>query len=263
MCRLLAYLGPPITLDRLIFQPEHSLVVQSYQPKEMTAGLLNADGFGLGWYHGDRLEPPYVYRHVLPIWSDVNLPEISRYVVSPCVLAYVRSATPGLAIDLSNCQPFRQENLLLIHNGYIEDFRQTLYRPIRNTLDDRTYQQIKGTTDSEHIFALVLAERHRHPELSLLEILGRAIDRLDVLARDHGSYFSANVILSDGKKLVACRHANRSPVPTLYWLRDDPAYPGAVLVASEPVGPGDWQVCPEHCFLSVEPDLDCSLLPFP
>jgi len=44
MCRLLSYLGQPVLLDRLISQSDHSLVVQSYQPKEMTAGLLNADG---------------------------------------------------------------------------------------------------------------------------------------------------------------------------------------------------------------------------
>ena len=46
MCRLLAYLGPPIRLDRLIVEPEHSLVEQSYKPREMTSGHVNADGFG-------------------------------------------------------------------------------------------------------------------------------------------------------------------------------------------------------------------------
>ena len=45
MCRLLAYLGEPIPLEELIFKPEHSLVVQSYQPKELEFALLNADGF--------------------------------------------------------------------------------------------------------------------------------------------------------------------------------------------------------------------------
>ena len=50
MCRLLAYLGPSIALNRLISEPEHSLVVQSYAPREMTSGRLNADGFGFAWY---------------------------------------------------------------------------------------------------------------------------------------------------------------------------------------------------------------------
>ena len=31
--------------------PEHSLIVQSYKPREMISGTVNADGFGIGWYH--------------------------------------------------------------------------------------------------------------------------------------------------------------------------------------------------------------------
>ncbi|MBD2018667.1 class II glutamine amidotransferase, partial [Leptolyngbya sp. FACHB-36] len=132
MCRLLGYLGPRVQLDRLLFKPEHSLIVQSYQPKEMTAGLLNADGFGVGWYHPERQNEAFVYKNTLPIWSDVvNLPSLSRYVESGCILANVRSATPGLTVDLSNCQPFQYQRLLAMHNGAIEQFRQSLYRPIR------------------------------------------------------------------------------------------------------------------------------------
>ena len=48
MCRLLGYLGEPILLDAILYKPEHSLIVQSYDPREMTSGLLNADGFGIG-----------------------------------------------------------------------------------------------------------------------------------------------------------------------------------------------------------------------
>ncbi len=51
MCRLLAYLGSPVSLEHLLYKPEHSLIVQSYQPCEMTSGVVNADGFGVGWYH--------------------------------------------------------------------------------------------------------------------------------------------------------------------------------------------------------------------
>ena len=156
MCRLLAYIGEPIQGDRLLLQPEHSLEVQSYRPKEMTAGLLNADGFGVGWYHPKKDDLPYTYKSLLPIWSDVNLPQISRYLESHCVLAYVRSATPGLPVDLGNCQPFVEQKISFVHNGYINNFRQTLYRPIRAYLNDYLYQNVHGTTDSEHIFALIL-----------------------------------------------------------------------------------------------------------
>ena len=82
MCRLLGYLGPSISLDCLLNKPEHSLIVQSYQPREMTAGLLNADGFGIGWYHPQRDTTPFTYKNILPIWNDPNLSSLNRYLSS-------------------------------------------------------------------------------------------------------------------------------------------------------------------------------------
>ena len=95
MCRLMGYLGIPIQLDRLLNKPEHSLIVQSYQPREMTAGLLNADGFGVGWYAADRQTEPFIYKNTLPIWNDINLPSLSRYVESGCIVASVAVPQQG------------------------------------------------------------------------------------------------------------------------------------------------------------------------
>ncbi len=256
MCRLLGYLGLPVHLDRLLSKPEHSLVVQSYQPREMTAGLLNADGFGLGWYHPNSETAPFTYKNTLPIWSDVNLPSLGRYIESGCVLANVRSATPGQAVDLSNCQPFQHHLILGVHNGFIANFRQTLYRPIRNRLSDSAYQAIGGSTDSEHIFALVVSELSKSPEMALAEALRQTIAILQDLAEQYQTSFSANVILSDGKQLAISRFAYGVAVPSLYWLHDDPLFPRSVLAASEPLFPGDWVTCPENHIVSVSHDLD-------
>lgn len=254
MCRLLGYVGPPVQLDRLLLKPEHSLVVQSYQPREMTAGLLNADGFGMGWYHPTQDTPPYTYKTILPIWNDINLPELSRYIESGCVLASLRSATPGQGVNLSNCQPFQQNFILGIHNGFIENFRQTLYRPLRDRLTDAAYLSIQGSTDSEHLFALVMSQRETNPDLSLEESLHQALKSLADLAKAKDTNFAANVILSDGKRLVASRFANRVN-PTLYWLRDDSTFPDAVLVASEPLFSGNWNPFPECTLLTIDHDL--------
>jgi len=261
MCRLLGYLGKPLQLDKILYKPEHSLIVQSYQPKEMTAGLLNADGFGIGWYHPQQETNPYIYKNILPIWSDINLPQVSRYVESGCMLAYVRSATPPLAVDLSNCQPFTNNKLLFIHNGYINNFRQTLYRSVRYGLDDYTYNLIQGTTDSEHIFALIVNELRKISNVHLELALENTLKKLTQLAKTEQVYFSANIIVSDGKKLVASRYANRTPIPTLYWLRDDPLFPDAVILASEPLFKGNWRSCPENSIISVGEDLEVNIEP--
>jgi glutamine amidotransferase len=256
MCRLLGYLGSVIQLDHLLYKPEHSLIVQSYQPREMTSGVVNADGLGIGWYHAQRDVQPFTYKNTLPIWNETNLPELSRYIESKCVLGYVRSATPGQALDMSNCQPFRDDRFLFIHNGFIDRFRQTLYRPIRDRLSDRVYQSINGTTDSEHIFALLVNELQASPDSSIETALHTTLITLTQLAQSHHVSFSATSILSDGHRLVASRYAFGTSVPTLYWLRDDPSYPNAVIIASEPLFPGNWNSCPKSSILTVGEDLE-------
>ncbi|MEV4728171.1 ergothioneine biosynthesis protein EgtC, partial [Micromonospora humida] len=78
MCRHLAYLGPPVTLRSLLYDPPHSLVRQSWAPRDMRGGgTVNVDGFGVGWYPGTgrpggddgRGGAPVRYRRAGPIWS--------------------------------------------------------------------------------------------------------------------------------------------------------------------------------------------------
>lgn len=257
MCRLLGYLGSPIQLDQLLIKPEHSLVIQSYKPQEMTFGLLNADGFGVGWY-GESEDLPYIYRNILPIWNDANLPQLGRYIKSSCYLGYVRSATSHLSVDLINCQPFTQEKLLFIHNGFIDDFSKTLYRPIRNELNDSTYRGIKGTTDSEHIFALIVNELETNPSISLSEALNNTIVHLMKLAAPEKIDFSANIVLSNGKELVASRYSNRQSSPTLYYIKEHNLSDG-VIVASEPFFQGKWISCPEASIITIKENLEVSI----
>jgi ergothioneine biosynthesis protein EgtC len=258
MCRLLGYLGPPILLDSILCQPKHSLIVQSYQPREMTSGLLNADGFGIGWYHPQRETDPFTYKSTVPIWNDINLSSMSRYVESDCILGYVRSATLGQGLDLSNCQPFVRDRLLFIHNGAIKNFRQTLYKPIRNQLSDDIYQSINGTTDSEHIFAL-FNEVKNQGDLSLENALDQTLNILGDLANQYQVEIGANIIISNGCQLIASRFACGNIPPSLYWLQNDPTFPQSIIIASEPLFVGNWQPCPAQSIISIGEDFDLNI----
>ena len=50
MCRHLAYVGAPIRMGELLTDPPFSLVRQSWAPRRQQHGVVNADGFGVGWY---------------------------------------------------------------------------------------------------------------------------------------------------------------------------------------------------------------------
>ncbi len=258
MCRLLGYLGPIRSLEALILLPEHSLLVQSYLPQEMNVGLLNADGFGVGWYHPRQAVEPFLYRQVLPIWSDPNFTEhLARFIESGCVLASVRSATPGQAVQLTNTQPFRWGRWLGMHNGFIENFRQTLFRPLREKLDDLSYALVEGTTDSEHLFALFCSQMLQNPQLSPIMALRQTLRLVLDLAQAEDVRVALNMIVTDGNYLLAARCGNPSPNPSLYWQQ-----PGGVYIASEPLTPqNSWQPMEENSLLLVGPDLEPQYFP--
>ena len=256
MCRILGYLGPSISLDQLISEPEHSLLVQSYQPHEMKSAILNGDGFGFGWYdHESATTPPVIYRNPLPIWNDQNLPDLCRYVRSHNLLANLRSATDKMPVEMSNCQPFVHGQLLFVHNGLIQDFHQSLYRPIRQQLCDVAYNSIKGHTDSEHIFALLIHNIETQPGINLDEALAQTIEQLAKMAEKAEVHLSANIILSMGDRLIAIRFDNQQTAPSFYLLKGSKRFPSSVILASEPLFEDDWQPYPQSELITIRSDL--------
>ena len=122
MCRHLAYLGTPITLHDLIAAPPHSLFRQSWAPRRQRHGVVNADGFGAGWYVPDRVDPVR-YRRAQPIWTDASFASLAPTIASPCILAAVRSATLGHGQDEACVAPFLHQRWLFSHNGRIADWQ--------------------------------------------------------------------------------------------------------------------------------------------
>jgi glutamine amidotransferase len=76
------------------------------------------------------------------------------------------------------------------------------------------------------------------------------------LACEYDSPIAANVLISDGKNLVGARLASHSPAPSLYYLKDDPQFPNAVLVASEPLFDGNWTSCDDSSLFTVNANRD-------
>ena len=94
MCRFLAYLGAPISMGELLYDPSDSIIKQSYAAREIEEPLTG-DGFGVGWYHHDRSPDPAVFVSVTPAWSNRNLRSMAPKVCSGCIVAHVRAASVG------------------------------------------------------------------------------------------------------------------------------------------------------------------------
>ena len=90
MCRALLYLGEPVLVDDLLYQPDSALVRQATMPKMLH--MLNLAGFGMrAWDRASR-DPgrPWAYASTqLPVF-DRNLKGLAEKIEAEAVLAHVR-----------------------------------------------------------------------------------------------------------------------------------------------------------------------------
>jgi gamma-glutamyl hercynylcysteine S-oxide hydrolase len=101
----------------LVLAPPNGLLVQSYAPRRQQYGLMNADGWGVGFWHDGR---PARWRSVRPLWQDAGLASVSPALRSGCVVAAVRSATEGMPIEEAATAPFLHDGWLVSHNGRVD-----------------------------------------------------------------------------------------------------------------------------------------------
>ncbi|MFD3806638.1 ergothioneine biosynthesis protein EgtC [Streptomyces sp. NPDC058611] len=219
MCRHLAYLGPVVALGRLLSEPAHSLVRQSWEPRRQRNGTVNADGFGVGWYaEGDPV--PGRYRRSGPVWGDETFTDLARVVRSGGLLAAVRDATLAGADGEAAAAPFADGPWLFSHNGAVRNWPDAV-APLAACLPPRELLQLSARTDSAFVWALVLRR------LRAGDDLGTALAEpvREVASAAPGSRL--NLLLTDGAAIAATAWGD-----SLWYLAD----PGArrTVVASEP-----------------------------
>ena len=242
MCRWMAYAGPPIYLDTVLFRADNSLVRQSLHAR-WSHVVTNGDGFGIGWY-GDR-DAPGLYRDVLPAWNDQNLREVAEQVSSRLFFAHVRAATGGSVTARTNCHPFRHGRWLFMHNGAIGDFA-VLRRELDLAIPEGLYRHKEGTTDSETIFYLLLANGL---EADPAGAYGATVDLVQGAMRKHGitAPFRFAAIATDGERLIAIRYSSDRQSPSLFYGIGVAGSDASIMIMSEPAdeGDGNWAEVPE------------------
>ena len=266
MCRWLAYSGSPVRLERLLYEPKHSLIDQSLHSR-LGAETTNGDGFGIGWYGvGDA---PGVFHSIEPAWNDRNLRELAAHIESPLVFAHIRAAT-ATPVQLTNCHPFRYGGWLWMHNGVIYDLPK-VKRDLVLAIDPALYPEIQGSTDSEIFFYLALT-------LGLEDDPPRAVQDavgfIEATGRRHGVEhpIQMTVATSNGESIWTFRYASAGQARSLFFSTEVETlrmlYPDDArlqdlgeesrLVVSEPLGSlvGAWNEVPESSWGVIQPGQD-------
>jgi glutamine amidotransferase len=245
MCRFLAYRGDPVFLADLVCAPAHSLVHQSMHAAEAKTET-NGDGFGIGWY-GERGEPG-LYREIRPAWSDENLMSLADQVRSRLFFAHVRAST-GTSTTRANCHPFKAGRHLFMHNGQIGGYAR-IKRRIEALIPDELYDARLGSTDSEAIFLVALANGlERDP----VDAMARTLDTIRGMMREAGidEALRFTAAVTDGEALHAYRWACDGKPPSLYYRETA----SGLIVVSEPIDAerAGWREVPKGCTLVARP----------
>ncbi|OKH62316.1 ergothioneine biosynthesis protein EgtC [Mycolicibacterium sp.] len=216
MCRHLGWLGAPRSVAALMLDPPQSLLVQSYAPRRQKHGLMNADGWGAGFFDDGV---PRRWRSDKPLWGDASFASVAPALRSGCVVAAVRSATIGMPIEPSASAPFSDGQWLLSHNGVVD--RAVL--PLSALAE--------STVDSALLAALIFSRG--------LDALGDTV--AEVGASDPNARL--NILAANGSRLLATTWGD-----TLSMLRCD----DGVVLASEPYDDDPaWQDIPDRHLVTV------------
>ncbi|OCB12901.1 ergothioneine biosynthesis protein EgtC [Mycolicibacterium porcinum] len=216
MCRHIGWLGAPRSVASLVLDPPQGLLVQSYAPRRQKHGLMNADGWGAGFFDQSV---PRRWRSDKPLWGDASFASVAPALRSGCVVAAVRSATIGMPIEPSASAPFSDGQWLLSHNGVV----------------DRAVLPLTGSAESvvdSAVLAALIFQRG-------LDALGQTITEVGTLDPNA----RLNILAANGSRMLATTWGD-----TLSVLR----LPDGVVLASEPYDddPG-WADIPDRHLVTV------------
>jgi predicted glutamine amidotransferase len=277
----MAYRGTPIVINKLLYEPKNSLINQSINAREIEEPL-NGDGFGLGWYAPELNNEPVTFVSVNPAWSNRNLRNLAPRIRTECLVAHVRAASVG-DVSESNCHPFQYKNLLMAHNGGVENFH-LIKRKLREPLSDELYNWIKGQTDSEHIFAYFLNYLFAHYHTLSTDAVAHSLEHtftiVNSLLKEEGIQDAAylNMVVTNGLFIVGTRYVSNPEEEALTLYHSEGARyvvedgitrleapeddDHAVLIVSEKLTDGkEWTLIPKNYVVMVEENQNVRIRP--
>ena len=267
MCRLTVVLSSKLldqnSIKQLLWFGPNSIFKQSYSmpytPHDEDNPFnhkINLDGYGVGYYHHGV---PFIHKDVIMSWNDYNFLQLTRIMQTRLLLVHVR-ATGRLQdsekigcspVHRYNCHPFSHQKWMFAHNGYLDSWCCGAGRKkIMNEIDDQLLVQIKGTTDTEHLFYLIMTYLERmddDTDGSVKKAVWEAVNFVSGLAGDKMTII--NCVLTDGVRLFGLRYINQTGKfpPSLYIKTGQ-----QTIISSEPIDKEDgWELIPPNKIVTV------------
>ena len=240
------------------------------------------DGWGIGFYQAGEV---LLRKRPMGAQGEVDFLELTRDLRSDALLGHVRAATVG-NLRQENTHPFRYRQWLFAHSGTVERFIAVRGR-ILESMPEFLRRNIRGDTDSEHLFHLFLAFLFDSGKLEDADLdVGTAVDAMRtcltlldrIVAEVGGEQSGLNVVATNGRMLVATRRGRPLHIRRRHGIKDctvcrplaersgrtakavDHDTLRYVIVASEAheISAG-WEEIPEGSIVGVRRDLETTI----
>lgn len=268
MCRLYGFRATEDSkVECTLVHAQNALMVQS---REDLSGYSHAHGWGVTIYENHI---PRVEKEAWAAYHGEHFHRTAAAIFARTVLAHVRRATVGPA-NLENTHPFTHGTIAFAHNGTVPGF-EALRPRLLEALSEGHRAALRGTTDTEHVFRLIMTLRDRYPDEALSGLLRRGASQVVDLCRAHEprAKIGLNLLMTDGQEMVGTRIGRG-----LFYVERDGVYDceicgfphihhdprrdyRAVVVASEPITHETWQEIPEDSLIRVTPEARISIEP--
>jgi glutamine amidotransferase len=277
MGRLFAYMANDPDRVRCAMFPARKLLRVAADPG------VNFDSWGIGFYQGEVL---LQRRPKAPV-DPVDFYDLAKELRTDCIVGHVRTGTVGQPKN-ENTHPFRFRSWLFAHHGTLPAYDQ-IGPQLLDQIPDFLRRNIRGQTDSEALFHLILAELHEDNLLDDLNLstqalrtaMQRALARVrDLAGPEATAQAELALAMTNGRVLVATRHGRPVHVMRLQSVSDCPVcresepqfgrspkqhnhehLRAVIVVADAPAPGGPWQEVPDKTFVSVSHSLDLSEAP--
>lgn len=265
MARLIGYMANRVDGLRDALHQERAVVA----PAGLEQGAVA--GWGIGFYQGDE-----VLHRKRPRQDGeaFDWAEAVGDVKSDCAVIHWRRPTVG-AFRAENTHPFRMRSWVFAHHGTLGRF-EALREPLLASMPDFLRRNIRGETDSEHFFHVLLSFLHDagqldgtdvDPKTALSSIRSAValVERVGAEVQAEGHTLS--FVLTNGRQLFAYRQGHPMMVVERQGVHDpadsqpppaaaSPATLRYVMVVSDGEEiPRGWREVDERAVCVVDHDL--------
>jgi len=251
MCRLLAFASINDTTIQSLLTPDEF-------EKYRQLSTLHGDGWGAAWWLSSS--GVQQFNSVLRAVDDDAFLGVTSGETVAAGIVHLRWATSGLAVCMENTHPFTSSQWRFAHNGAIVEPERLL-----EFLSPHRRASLRGTTDSEIYFQLILEKTEEHGDV----ILGIR-DAVRVV-RDTCGLGSLNCLLLSEGRMIAVQAFGATPAPVASLARsvdgigslpeghDENYYrlrctvrDGHVIVASTGLGVDGWETLEDDAIIDVD-----------